>query len=172
MPPNALPQAGPPMSQPVPDRCPSPARGKGITARAVLLGLALVVANSFWLVDLEMIESRSYPSDLALFLNVIAFLLLLLALNRLLRAVAPRYVLTQAELVVIYVMLAMGTAVSGQNTMQGLVSNLGHVAWFASPENRWATSLLPHFPDWLVVKDRWALRGFYLAASGDDAARV
>ena len=69
-------------------------------------------------------------------------------------------------------MLAMGTAVSGQNTMQGLVSNLGHVAWFASPENRWATSLLPHFPDWLVVKDRWALRGFYLAASGDDAARV
>jgi len=120
MPPNALPQAGPPMSQPVSDRCPSPARGKGITARAVLLGLALVVANSFWLVDLEMIESRSYPSDLALFLNVIAFLLLLLALNRLLRAVAPgTCLLTQAELVVIYVMLAMGTASPARTPCRG-----------------------------------------------------
>lgn len=163
MPPNALPQAGPPMSQPVPDRCPSPARGKGITARAVLLGLALVVANSFWLVDLEMIESRSYPSDLALFLNVIAFLLLLLALNRLLRAVAPRYVLAHPG-------RAGGDlchAGDGHRRLRpehhaGAGEQPGARGVVCLAREPLGHQLLPHFPDWLVVKDRWALRGFYL----------
>jgi len=140
-------------------------RASRITARAVIIGLLLIILNSLWLVDLELIEARSYPSDLALFLNVIAFMLVLLAINRLLRAVAPRHTFTQTELLVIYIMLAMGTAVSGQNTIQAMIANIGHVTWFASPENRWATLISPHLPDWLVVKDKGALSGFYLGRS-------
>lgn len=140
--------------------------GRGrVTARAVLVGLVLVAVNSLWIVNLELIEGRSYPTDLALFLNVIVFILGLLALNRLLGALAPRHAFSQAELLIIYVMLAMGTAVSGQNTLQAIVCNLGHITWFASPENRWTTLILPHLPDWLVVKDKDALAGFYMGQS-------
>jgi hypothetical protein len=139
--------------------------GRRVSARAVALGLVLVVVNSLWIVDLELLEARTYPSDLALLLNVVTFILVLLAINSFLRAAAPRCALSQAELLVIYAMLAMGTIASSQNTTQALIANIGHVAWFATPENRWETLILPHLRDWLVVKDRAALQGFYLGRS-------
>lgn len=136
-----------------------------ITARAVVIGLVCVVLNSVWLVDLEMMEARSYPTDLALLLNVLVFIVVLLAINCLLYLIAPRRAFSRTELLVIYVMLALGSSVAGDNVVQGIISTVGHVTWFATPENQWATTLLPHLPNWLTVKDKTVLEGFYLGQS-------
>ena len=41
------------------------------------------------------------------------------------------------------------------------ILSLGHASWYATPENEWSELFSHYVPDWLAVKDKTALRGFY-----------
>ena len=68
---------------------------RGVTARAVVMGLVLLPLNAFWLVEMEMGATGSarsagpFPTTFSLFANVVVWLTLLAALNAVLRRVAP-----------------------------------------------------------------------------------
>src|SRR5437016_1296542 len=66
----------------------------GVTARAVLIGLVLIPANTWWLAQIEYVRYSDNATTSSLFFNAIAILLLLLLLNAALHRAAPRLILS------------------------------------------------------------------------------
>jgi len=88
-------------------------------------------------------------------------LFLLAVLNLVLLKLSPRIAFSQAELLVIYLMVVIYETMAGHDFMQNLFGVIGHPFRFASPENRWEDLFLQHVPTWLTVSDEVALKGFY-----------
>ena len=135
---------------------------RGVSARAVLLGAALLPANAFWLVQMEMGRSGGpYPTTFSLFGNVVLWLVALVGLNRLVLRWRPRSALSSSELLTVYVMLCLGSAIVSVDFLDVLVPMLGHPVRFADASNRWAERIVPHLAPGFVVRDAGALRGWY-----------
>lgn len=123
----------------------------------ILLGLVLIVPNARWVNEFENIRDYQWPSMFALPLNVIAILFVLTLANLLLRRSAPRWALSQAELLVLYSMLAVGSVIAGYSFVPLML------AWSVAPlaratvENGWEDLFLHLFPNWLVLKDERAV---------------
>ena len=130
-----------------------------VTARAVLLGLALIPLNAYWVI---LSELRWYTilTLNPLFVTPVFFLLILLGLNAPLRRLRPQWAFSISELLTVYVMLAISCTVSTHDFVINLMTTIGWGAWFATPENKWEDLIHPFTPRWAVVWDKPALRGF------------
>ena len=148
----------------------SPKHRFGVTARAVTLGLLLIPVNSYWIFMTEIIRYQGHPTTISLFYSSIFNLALLIIANTLIRRFAPRFIFTQGELITIYVMVNIGSALVGHDSLQILVSLMPYTARFATPENKWNSLFADRLPDWLVVKDPVAVRNFYLGGNLYDPA--
>ena len=135
-----------------------------ITLRAVVLSLILMVINDYWIVQLEVVRF-SYPTYAAPFYNVIFTLLVLTAINSLVRKHRPLIALTRMELITVYVMVSIASGVCSHEMMSILVSMMGHAAYFKTPENNWGPLFADGLPKWLTVSDRASLRNFYFGNS-------
>jgi len=142
-----------------------PSCRRGISLRAVLLGLILLPFNTYYIIQLEIIRYQSWPTILSLFMNSLFVLFVLVIINLGLRRRFPRFAFSPAELLTIYLILNIGTLLAGTDFMQVLISMMGHATYFASDENKWGSLFLAELPDWLVVKDKKALEGFYIGHS-------
>ncbi len=161
-----------PAQRPAPPENPSPplavetAPLRGITWRALLIGLLLVVPNAYWI---TVVEVRWYTLDgtsLPLFITPVFFLFWLVLLNlgvrRMLPRLAPRLTLNQAELLTVYMVLVVGTLVAGHDMFQNLFGAIGHADRFATPENKWKTLFFPFLPSFWLVRDPDVLKAYYL----------
>ncbi len=137
----------------------------GVTARALLLGAALIPANCWWIVYNEVRWNLLQGTSLQLFVTPIMFLFALTGINALLRRRAPRIAFQAGELLTVYVMLVISCAVAGRDMIANLIPVLGYGRWFATPENQWADRIFPLLPQWLLVWDRSALEGYWTGAS-------
>jgi hypothetical protein len=150
----------------LPDRTPAARFRPGL---ALLLGLMLIPLNAFWLVRMEVAgmigasggTSGPYPTSFSLYANAVVWLLLLIGANRQLARRLPRLALSQAELLVVYVMLVVASSIHSLDLMDVLVPMLGHPTWFETPENGWARTILPHIPSSWRVQSKEALIGYY-----------
>ena len=139
----------------------------GVTARAVFVGLLLLPLNAFWVVQMEMgspgatRSSGPFPTTFSLFANVVLWLTALGGLNTLVRRIAPRRAFSAAEMLTVYVMLCIGTAIASVDFLDVLVPMMGHPTRFAAPQNQWERLILPHLPSSFIVTDSKALRGWY-----------
>jgi len=131
----------------------------------VALGALLIPINSLWIFECEIIRYQGHPTTVSLFFSSIFTLVLLLLMNLVIRRVSPRRVFSQAELITIYVMLNIGAALVGHDSIQILVSLMPYAAYFATPANKWQALFEGGLPDWLVVKDKLAVKHFYLGGS-------
>ena len=136
-----------------------------VSLRAVLLALLITIPNSYWL----MINwgpsgygtGQSFPTVSTVYFNVIFVVLILMAVNPLLRAIGKNAILTDAELMVVYLLVSIASSIAGHDTLQILWPLLTYPIWFASPENEWGELFHRHMPDWLTIKERNALATFY-----------
>lgn len=135
-----------------------------VTPRAIILALLLTVANDYWIVQLEVVR-YSFATYAAPFYNVIFTLLVLTAVNAWLRKRWPRVALSRTELITVYVMLSVSSAVCSHNMMEVLVSLMGYAHNFKTPENQWGALFADRLPRWLTVSDPTALRNFYTGNS-------
>lgn len=128
--------------------------------RAVAIGLLLVPLNCYWVIVAEL---RWYVvlTLNPLFVTPIFYVFVLSVTNLLLKRFAPKVAFRPDELVVIYVMLVMSCTVATHDFIINLISTMPWPAWFATPENRWETTVFPHLPRWLLVWDKNLLRGFF-----------
>jgi hypothetical protein len=116
---------------------------------------------------MELVRYTGHPSTIAPFANVVFLVLALLCLNPLLRALhrlAPISWLqpfTPTELLVVYLILSIGTAWVGHDSLQILMPQIVYPFRYASPENRWDELFLPFLPKWLYVSDKTALLNAY-----------
>ncbi len=136
-------------------------RGESITPRAVLLGLALIPLNAWWLSQIEYVRYSDNATTSALFFNCVALLLLLTALNGLVARWAPRRAFSRGELLTVYIMLVVASALGGHDQLQILFTTISWVYHNATPENRWAELIHPWLPRHLVISDETALNGLF-----------
>lgn len=118
-----------------------------------LLGAALIPVNSLWIARTEAMDYSGFPTCASLFYNVIFSLMVLMLLNSLVRRFAPRAALCRQELLVVYGMVATGSSLVGHDCMQMVVPTIPHVAYFATPENRWSEMIVPRLPKWLTIQE-------------------
>ena len=137
-------------------------RSSEISLRAIGLGLILIPINCYWLViSRQPYQYQAIPTIISPFFNVIFIIVILLLLNRLLKAITPGSGLSQAELITIYIMLSVTSAIQSFQMMQTLVPVMEHAFTFATPENDWKNLFFHYIPTWLSVSDEAVLRPYY-----------
>ena len=118
-----------------------------VTWRSIILGLLLSVPHGYFSIQ------TPTPTTVSLIYTAVLTLLLLVAINLLIKRWLPKAVLTQGELLTIYTMLSLSVAIAGHDMLQVLAPVLGHPFWFATPENEWSSLFFRYLPRWLVVDD-------------------
>ncbi|MCJ7795964.1 MAG: hypothetical protein MUQ56_04250 [Thermoleophilia bacterium] len=130
-----------------------------------MVGAILLPLNALWVLYMEHIAAHGpIPSTISLFFNVVFILFFLIVANAGVRRLRPGWALSQAELIIVYVMLTTSTSLAGLDGMQVLIPVMTHGFWFATPENRW-DQMLSNAPAWLTVPDRAVLYGYYNGSS-------
>lgn len=131
----------------------------GIRWRLVwLFGCGLTAVNAVWLSYMEMMWNQGYATLLSLSYNAVFTLCVLLLGNRVAQAFGIR-VLTQTELLLLFLMVSIGTGIASLTTY--LTSLLAFATHFATLSPLFHADLLPHVSSWLVVTDAQAADAFY-----------
>ena len=132
-----------------------------MTWRSLLVALILIPPNAYWICEIELVRYQAHPTTVSLFFNVIFLLLVLMGLNWLVGRVRPRWELSRAELLVVYMMLVLSSALAGHDFIQVVAPQISHPYHFATVENNWRSLFFRYLPHWLFVSDAVALRGAY-----------
>ena len=135
---------------------------KPISWRGALVGLALIPLNTYWISVSEMVDITLKFTTAALPLNVIFILACILLYNGIARRIHPRLTFSEGDLLIIYIMLASSSALSGYDSLVSLMGTLLHATWNATPENDWAALFGKYLPTSLIITDPNAVRNFYL----------
>ena len=138
-----------------------PRASQAIAKRAVLIGTILIIGNSYWIAYVEMIWHTAHLTTVAMSVNVMFGILAMTLLNIGVRRIFPRIALEPRDLLVIYSMLAVGSAFSGHDCIPRLMGLIPYAFRFATPENDWEALLFHHLPEWLVVKHPKTVTDFY-----------
>lgn len=138
-----------------------PRRRPVVTLRALLLGALLIPLNCYWMAVMEIQWNSVDATCVSLFFHVIFVVFVLAIVNRWLAARAPKLAMSPAEMLVVYIMLSIASAIAGRDTMENLLPVLGHPFWFADSANSYA-KFQQYIPGWLGQRDPAALRAFYL----------
>ena len=140
---------------------PNSTKKSKVTIRAMLIGVLLIPINCFWHIQMTLVWLMNFPAILTFLFNVIFILFILVLINQLLKTYIPKVTLQQGELLTIYTMLCVSTALSGYDMMQCLISLIGSGTWYATSENEWIELFGHYLPSQLVIKDHAILAPFY-----------
>jgi hypothetical protein len=153
---------GPPFPPETPAAVPPPlpaqsARDGGMTVRVLAVALVLVPVNSLFVLFMSYERNIFDPTLVALFWNVLFVVGLVRLVNGLLRRWRPGAAFSPAEMLVLWVLMAVSTSGSGMDSMQCTFMTLQGPAHLASPENHWADLFMEKVPAALTVSDEGAL---------------
>lgn len=127
------------------------ALGVGVTLRAVVLGIVLVLIVAVWATYVEL-HARSSRLTMGHFpLALFALMLVILCGN----AVLPKIrvsPLTSGELLVIVAIGLVGVIMPVDGIAGYLLGIISSFYYFATPENQWADYFHPYVPNWLVPR--------------------
>ncbi len=137
---------------------------RGLTLRAVLIGVAASVFLGDWTQYAELIIhgtqlSFTFPPIGGFFV----FLCIFLLFNVLLRALYRPLSLSTPELVVVFTMTVMASGIASQALAQIMIPMIAGPYYFASAENDWQELLLRHVPEWMAPQDPFVIRGLFEA---------
>lgn len=141
-----------------------PKRRHVVSTRAIALGLLLIPLNCYWMAVMEVQWNSLDTTCVSLFFHVIFLVLLLTTLNALVRMRFPGIALTQAELMTVYIMLSIASAIMGRDSLENLPPVLGYLFWFNDPTNGF-DRFWRYVPKWMAPHDRDALKGYYIGNS-------
>lgn len=141
---------------------------RGISLRAVLVGLLFMPINAYWI---TIVEVRWYTLDgtcLPLFITPVFFLFCLCLLNFGISRFRPRLALEQGELLTVYVMLVVGCVLAGHDLVQNLFGIIAHADRYNTPERRYQATFFQYLKptSFLLVQDadpggKDAIKAFY-----------
>ena len=126
----------------------------GVTLRAIILGLLLIPVNTYFIMANHLKFWSTLPTTMSLIYNVIITLMVLIPFNLLLlNRFLPRFALRQGELLTVFVMLSLSSAIAGHDMMQTVIPTIPDGYWFATPENEWKQLFWRYLPPWLTSND-------------------
>ncbi|MDQ1328995.1 MAG: hypothetical protein QG641_2281 [Candidatus Poribacteria bacterium] len=124
-----------------------------------IIGCAFIIPNVYWIVLAESMDFSIHITMQSIFFNSVFSLVILIVLGAFLKRF--HLTLNSQELIVIYVMINIASAIAGHGTMQVLIPLITHSFWYATPENDWANLFNTYIPKWLSVQNKIALKNFY-----------
>ena len=136
----------------------------GLTTKALLVGVILIPLNAAW----QMIGLRwdiAHMSMISLLYNTISLLFLMTVWSRLIQPIIPSLSLSRADLLTIYTMVSLSTAIGGHMCVQMLPPIISYTFAYASPENDWQALFWHYIPDWTSVQDRRIVGNFFAGQS-------
>ncbi len=136
-----------------------------ISLRALIVGALLIPVNVFWIMNIEYVAYTDNVSTSALFFNCIWLLVLLLGLNAIWGRLSPNRNFSRAELLTIYTMLVISTALCGHDQMEILFTGIHYPLARATEDNGWVDSILPNLPSHLIPEPGPAISNLYRGQS-------
>ena len=133
----------------------------GVTFRAITLGLLLIPVNTYFIMANHLKFWSTLPTTMSLIYNVIITLMVLIPFNLLLKRFLPKFAFRQGELLTVFAMLSLSSAIAGHDMMQTVIPTISDGFWFATPENEWKQLFWRHIPAWLTSNDEASLKLFY-----------
>ena len=92
---------------------------------------------------------------------ILLLFLLILVYNTPLVLVRRQWALSSQELVLVYTMMIVATAIPTVGLTAQLIPFLAEVFYYATPENAWSELIHPHLKSWLVPQDDLAVFYFF-----------
>jgi len=137
-------------------------RHSDVTLRAVAVGALLAAGlNVACPYSVLVLHNAGLTSDYITAGAMMVFLVLVGLLNPCLKVIHRPAALRSGELIVVYVMMIIASAIP----TWGLVTNLFHILtrpfYYATPENNWVNLVQPLIPSWLAPRDPAVARAFY-----------
>ena len=148
---------------------PTAPRPVGVTWRAFIVGLPLLVLMSVLSIYADMVSRVVQFGVLQLAPPALVALGLLALFNQGLARLTRREWLGKGDLLAIYAMMLVGVMVSTRGVMERLVPSLVYLPYYATRENKFNENLTQHLPPWAVpftpsaavTPPSDAVRGFY-----------
>ena len=132
-----------------------------IRMRCFLISLLLMPINAYWIIQMEITWYAGHPTTISLFFNVMLFMVLVGLLNAVLRWIWKPLALNPAELVAIYAMLCMASAMAGHDMIQVLTPILTNHKYGATPENNWNELFAGKLPKHLIITADEAVKNYH-----------
>ena len=149
-----------------------PVGHRGVSLRAVLIGLAATPVSAYWLTYTYWHFGYLIDRPSLIYYNCVCYLVGLVGVNALLRRWRPRWVFSTGELLTMYLVLSLATAWCGVDFLSDLPEGISNPFWFATPSNQWEEVVLPYLPGWLMVSDLEVTSGLFEGYSTLYRARV
>jgi hypothetical protein len=134
----------------------------GVTARAVTLGVGLCfmigVASPYAVYVMkstDMTLTSNTPAAVFLYFLWIGVVQVVLG------AIHWRLSLSRGELLTIFIMMIVATAIPTRGLGSTLLGMMSGAIYYATAENNWAEALLPHMPRWMTPQSEAAVKWFY-----------
>ncbi len=124
--------------------------------RVLLITLFIIPINSLWMMTASL-WNAGYPTTVSLYFNVIFYLFLLILINKIITFFSPKNAVSPKELILIYVILAISSALNGLDMLQLIGATIAGPHTLATPENEWKELFLKYVPSWIIVSDKPAL---------------
>ncbi len=102
---------------------------------------------------MAVVRYQGHPTTVSLFFNAVFILFLLVVLNSALHRLSPRLALHRNELLVIYAMVTVASALCGHDLVQVVTPQIIMPFWLATPENRWEELFFQYLPRHLTISD-------------------
>ena len=139
----------------------------GVTPRALLAGAALSLGIGVTLPYSNMIikggvMGHNFNTPAAFF----SFFIFVGAINTGMGLAKRTWGLYPGELATVYIMAMLATAIPTIGFSEYLLPILAGLRYYATPDNGWGETFVPHLPEWLVPADAEAVRGFYEGSPG------
>ena len=126
---------------------------RGVTARALIIACLLLPFNAYWVIQMEVVRYQGHPTTVSLFYNSVFILLVLLLASHFLAKLAPRAALHRNEMLVIYLMVTIASALAGHDLVQVVAPQVVTPFYLASPENKWEELFFQYIPQFISIRD-------------------
>lgn len=135
---------------------------KKISVRALFIGtLMCLVINVVMSYGVLVMGTFNWTGDFISGGAILLLFLLIVLYNTPLAMIRRQWALSSQELVLIYTMMIVGTAIPTVGLTAQLIPFLAEVFYYASPENAWSELIHPHLKSWLVPQDDLAVFYFF-----------
>ena len=133
-----------------------------VTLRALIVGVLGVIVVGIGFPYADLIVQGTRPANTALpFGAIFVFFLLVALINPLPALLRRRALLSRPELLVVFIMLLVASAVPTWGLVGQVLPIMTGAQYYATPSNRWQQTVVEHLPDWAVPKDQAVVEGFY-----------
>lgn len=132
-----------------------------VTWRSVILSIILLPINAYWVVQMEIVRYSAHPTTISLFFNIIFEILVLTLINRSVRRFFPKAAFNRAELLFVYTSLAIGSCITGHDTLQILVPMLSWLTRDTDESHKWTALFGKYLPKWCMITNPAISKGYY-----------